>query len=219
MQLRGYRVGRYVAIKISRADTTALGKELKIHQDLADYAQKFQTKTQSTIDTNSGPIVQLLGHFIHKGPNGSHLCLLFEPMGATANTMLEQMRGPGYYKSPIPLWLAKSLAKQLLLGLDFLHSCGIAHGDVQPGNLLFAAKDLNDPDEKILTQAEDELSISKPIQRKDGKADKWAPRYLCSTKSLAEYVALDEHVVIKLSDLGAGECVCRTQSSPFVSNN
>ena len=46
------------------------------------------------------------------------------------------------------------MLRQILLGLDFLHSHGVAHGDLQPGNILFSTKDLSKMTEKDLVLPE-----------------------------------------------------------------
>ena len=76
---------------------------------------------------------------------------------------------------------ALSNAPQSLQALAFLHENGIAHGDFQPGNMLFALDDIDSNPEGVLRQEENvqATSISPPVQRLDGKQDKRAPRYLC----------------------------------------
>lgn len=91
--------------------------------------------------------------------------------------------------------MAKSILKQSLEALAFLHRNGIAHGDFQPGNILFTLKDLNSTPEEVLRQEEnvEAESISPPVQRLDGKQDKWAPRYLCVAQPLSPY----SHITLK----------------------
>ncbi|KAI5860175.1 putative serine protein kinase [Durotheca rogersii] len=153
-------------------------------------------------------ITQLLSEFQHHGPNGIHNCLVFEPMGPSVNTMVEEL--PQFkprkwdMKVRYPPQMAKSILKQSLLALAFLHENGIAHGDLQPGNMLFTLNDIDSKPEDIIQQEEDELaeSISPPVQRLDGKEDKWAPRYLCMAQPLVPYTNYTEGFKIKLSDMG-----------------
>lgn len=155
-------------------------------------------------------ITQLLGEFEHRGPNGIHKCLVFEPMGPSVNTMVEELpqfkhrrRGMKIRYSP---QMAKSILKQSLQALAFLHENGIAHGDFQPGNILFALGDINSEPEDVLRQKGNvqARSISPPVQRLDGKQDKWAPRYLCVAQPLAPFTYYTEGFKIKLSDMGGG---------------
>ncbi|KAH7121644.1 serine protein kinase [Dactylonectria macrodidyma] len=153
-------------------------------------------------------ITQLLDEFEHHGPNGIHKCLVFEPMGPSANTMVEELpqfkpRKRGM-KIRYPPQMAKAILKQCLQALAFLHENDIAHGDLQPGNMLFALDDIDSKPEDVLRQVEDveARSISSPVERLDGKQDKWAPPYLCIAQPLAPFTSHAEGFRVKLSDLG-----------------
>lgn len=156
-------------------------------------------------------VTQLLGEFEHRGPNGVHRCLVFEPMGPSVNTMVEEL--PQFkprmrdMKIRYPLQMAKSILKQSLQALAFLHENGIAHGDFQPGNILFTLDDVDSTPEDVLRQEEDvqdELNFSL-VQRLDGKQDKWAPRYLCVAQPLVPSTCYAEGFKVKLSDMGGGQ--------------
>lgn len=166
-------------------------------------------------------ITRVLGEFEHRGPNGVHKCLVFEPMGPSVNTMVEELpqfnpRRRGM-KVRYPLWMAKSILKQSLQALAFLHENGIAHGDFQPGNILFTLNDIDSTPEHVLRQEEDmqARSISPPVQRLDGKGDKWAPRYLCIAQPLVPFTCYAEGFKVKLSDTGGGESLPFRSSGPF----
>ena len=156
-------------------------------------------------------ITRVLDEFEHRGPNGVHKCLVFEPMGPSVNSMVEELPQfnprKRWMKVRYPLWMAKSILKQSLQALAFLHENGIAHGDFQPGNILFTLNNIDSTPEDVLRQEEDiqaEL-ISPPVQRLDGKEDKWAPRYLCVAQSLVPFTCYTEGFKVKLSDMGGGE--------------
>jgi serine/threonine protein kinase len=106
-------------------------------------------------------------------------------------------------RSRYPKAMAKTILKHTLSGLAFLHKHGIVHGDVQPGNLLFAISDLRSISEERLHQ--DQTKISKPLCRRDGKFDPWGPKYLALGQPLYKYVDLGPNMTIKLSDLGSGK--------------
>jgi serine/threonine protein kinase len=156
-------------------------------------------------------ITKLLGEFEHQGPNGIHKCLVFEPMGPSVNSMVEELpqfkpRRRGM-KIRYPPQTAKSILKQSLQALAFLHGNGIAHGDFQPGNMLFSLEDIGSKREDILQQQEGSRqfeSISPPVERLDDKQDNWAPRYLCVAQPLAPFTYYGEGFTIKLSDMGGG---------------
>jgi non-specific serine/threonine protein kinase len=102
--------------------------------------------------------------------------------------------------------MAKRILKQSLQALAFLHKHDIAHGDFQPGNILFALDEINSTSEDELRQVEDakSKSISPPVERLDGKHDIRAPRYLCIAQPLTSFTLTTEDLRIKLSDMGGG---------------
>nr|AFO69294.1 serine protein kinase [Epichloe gansuensis] len=188
----------YVALKILIAEASGQANEVRILRHIAGAAPAEGQRH----------ITQLLGEFEHRGPNGTHKCLVFEPMGPSVNTMVEEL--PQFnprrreMKVRYPPDMAKSILKQSLQALAFLHSNGVAHGDFQPGNMLFSLQDLDSVAEDGLRQEEDvqARSISPPVQRLDGKEDVWAPRYLCIAQPLASFTCHDRGFKIKLSDMG-----------------
>ena len=85
-------------------------------------------------------------------------------MGPSANTMVEELpqfkpRKRGM-KIRYPPSMARSILKQSLQALAFLHEHGIAYGDFQPGNILFSLANINSASEDELRQVEDVESIS-----------------------------------------------------------
>jgi len=56
------------------------------------------------------------------GPNGTHECLVLELLGPSVADYLD-----AHLMERLPGKLAKTIAKQALLGLCFLHERGIAH--------------------------------------------------------------------------------------------
>ncbi|KAF4956232.1 hypothetical protein FSARC_11631 [Fusarium sarcochroum] len=186
---------RYVALKILVSDIEPPSYELQILHHLAKVAPNDGTHH----------VTQLLAEFEHHGPNGIHKCLVFEPMGSSVNSMVEELpqfkhRKPGV-KIRYPPQMAKNILKQALQGLVFLHQHGVAQGDFQPGNMLFALKNIDAQDESVLHQDVTEM-ISPPVERLDGKQDKWAPRYLYIAQPLSSFVDTAQDLKIKLSDMG-----------------
>jgi len=76
--------------------------------------------------------VQLLDHFDHHGPNGRHVCLVLEVLGQNLLWLIKKYNHRG-----IPMNLVKVISRQMLIGLNFLHTkCTIIHTDIKPENFL-----------------------------------------------------------------------------------
>ncbi len=116
----------------------------------------------------------LLEKFKRQGPNGSHTCLVFDVMGPSAASMIELLpvNQPRFSERARYLaWMAKSMLRQALLGLDYLRQNEIIHGDFQSGNLFFSVDELDSVEEARLSQNLGPDSVTEPVRRLDGKKD------------------------------------------------
>jgi len=76
--------------------------------------------------------VQLLDDFKISGVNGTHVCMVFEVLG---HNLLKFIIRSNYQGIPLPN--VKLIMKQVLEGLDYMHSkCKIIHTDIKPENVL-----------------------------------------------------------------------------------
>ncbi|KAG9233967.1 kinase-like domain-containing protein [Amylocarpus encephaloides] len=127
-------------------------------------------------------------------------------MGPSTASMVEYLPKPLVSKigrrDRYPIWIAKSILRQDLLGIDFLHQSGISHGDLQPGNLLFSVAALYLWTRFVYRNKKSILLSLQPIERQDRKVDLWAPKYLAVNQLLTEFVDLNPNFVIKISDMG-----------------
>ncbi|KAH6912418.1 kinase-like domain-containing protein [Coprinopsis sp. MPI-PUGE-AT-0042] len=78
-------------------------------------------------------VLQLLDSFVHQGPNGEHLCVVTEVSGPNLATFLWAL-APEEELTPE---LARAFVLHLAKGVEYLHSCGIIHGDLHLGNMLY----------------------------------------------------------------------------------
>lgn len=68
-------------------------------------------------------VLHLLDQFKHTGPNGDHVCFVFDVLGQHMD-----FQAAKYEDGKLPIKAVKRITRQLLLGLDFLHrECGIIH--------------------------------------------------------------------------------------------
>ncbi|ANQ07789.1 Protein kinase domain-containing protein [Plasmodium coatneyi] len=77
-------------------------------------------------------VVSFIDSFEHKGPNGTHVCMVFEFMGPNLLSLIKH-----YDYKGIPLNLVRKIATHVLIGLQYLHDvCKIIHSDIKPENVL-----------------------------------------------------------------------------------
>ncbi|KAF5931100.1 hypothetical protein HYC85_031973 [Camellia sinensis] len=115
---------RYVALKVQKSAqhyTEAAMDEITILKQIAE-GDPDDKKC----------VVKLLDHFKHSGPNGQHVCMVFEYLGDNLLTLIKFSDYRG-----VPLHMVKEICFHILVGLDYLHSqLSIIHTDLKPENIL-----------------------------------------------------------------------------------
>ncbi|XP_057678369.1 SRSF protein kinase 1-like isoform X1 [Corythoichthys intestinalis] len=82
-------------------------------------------------------VVQMLDDFKISGVNGTHVCMVFEVLG---HHLLKWIIKSNYQGLPLPC--VKSIIRQVLQGLDYLHTkCQIIHTDIKPENILMSVEE------------------------------------------------------------------------------
>ncbi|XP_037534496.1 SRSF protein kinase 1b isoform X2 [Nematolebias whitei] len=122
---------RFVAMKVVKSaehyTETALD-EIKLLKSVRNTDPK---------DPNREKVVQLLDDFKISGVNGTHVCMVFEVLGYH---LLKWIIKSNYQGLPLPC--VKSIIRQVLQGLDYLHTkCKIIHTDVKPENILLTVNE------------------------------------------------------------------------------
>lgn len=84
---------------------------------------------------------RMTDYFEHVGPNGTHVCMVFDVLGENLLSLMEWYEYRG-----IPLPIVKAIAEQVLIGLEHIHSIDIIHTDLKPENVLLAS-----PKHKIIS--------------------------------------------------------------------
>ncbi|KAI4827098.1 hypothetical protein KUCAC02_030522 [Chaenocephalus aceratus] len=118
--------GRFVALKVVKSaqtfTETALD-EIKLLKCVRDIDPK---------DPNRETIVHLIDDFRITTANGEHVCMVLEVLG---HQVLRWIVKSNYTGLPLPC--VKSILRQVLQGLDYLHTkCKIIHADIKPENIL-----------------------------------------------------------------------------------
>uniref|UniRef100_A0A0D6QYT8 non-specific serine/threonine protein kinase n=1 Tax=Araucaria cunninghamii TaxID=56994 RepID=A0A0D6QYT8_ARACU len=115
---------RYVALKVQKSAqhyTEAAMDEITILKQIAE----------GDADDKKC-VVKLLDHFKHTGPNGQHVCMVFEFLGDNLLTLIKYHDYKG-----MPLHMVKEICFYVLVGLDYLHhQLSIIHTDLKPENIL-----------------------------------------------------------------------------------
>ncbi|XP_022850658.1 SRSF protein kinase 1-like isoform X2 [Olea europaea var. sylvestris] len=115
---------RYVALKVQKSAlhyTEAAMDEIAILKQIAEGDPE-----------DKKCVVKLLDHFKHSGPNGQHVCMVFEYLGDNLLTLIKYSEYRG-----LPLHMVKEICFHILVGLDYLHrQLSIIHTDLKPENIL-----------------------------------------------------------------------------------
>ncbi|KAK2898206.1 SRSF protein kinase 3 isoform X2 [Channa argus] len=123
---------RFVALKVVKSaphyTETALD-EIKLLRCVRD---------SDPSDPHRETVVQLIDDFKISGVNGVHVCMVLEVLG---HQLLKWIIKSNYMG--LPLVCVKTIIRQVLQGLDYLHTkCKIIHTDIKPENILLEVDEI-----------------------------------------------------------------------------
>ena len=128
-------------------------------------------------------------------------------MGPSVQSMsMDRVSGEAYVEDQskrFTLPAVRTMLYQALLGLDFIHSKGLVHGDFHSGNWLFSVRDMSMVPVEDLSQFQGRISA--PVRRLDGSIVPGDPCYLTIDEPLHEWIAMGNDFQFKLSDLGSAK--------------
>ncbi|EFW22194.1 conserved hypothetical protein [Coccidioides posadasii str. Silveira] len=108
-------------------------------------------------------IVQtLLDSFTLSGPNGTHRCLVTD----AARVSIHVAKDMAYHRL-LQLEVARAIASQLILALQFVHAQGIVHGDLHAGNILLHLP----PNIRSMTREQLYINVERPDEEPVVRAD------------------------------------------------
>lgn len=105
---------RHVALKILVAAASENSSEGKILRALGSGHPEHPGRAY---------VLSLLDEFFVNGPNGRHLCVVSEAAGCSVAKSKETSTTWKF-----PANVARVIGARVLLGLDYIHSCGVVHG-------------------------------------------------------------------------------------------
>ncbi|KAF5383895.1 hypothetical protein D9757_007384 [Collybiopsis confluens] len=159
------RMNRHVALKIVKSApryTQSALDEIKLLQRIITSSTPPQSQppgsplSPSQIHPGRSHVISFLDHFRHHGPNGTHVCMVFEVLGESLLPLIKRHITKG-----VPMNLVRQIAKQILLGLDYMHRCcGIIHTDLKPENVLIVIDNV----EAVINAELEKSKVDEPVQ-------------------------------------------------------
>ncbi|KAL0930689.1 serine/threonine protein kinase [Colletotrichum truncatum] len=131
----------FLALKVLSAESYGAEKDI--------FEREILIRLRSGDSTYLGykHVCHLVDDFEHKGPNGNHICLVFEVFGETLRSF-----GAWFPESMIPNQVMRRFTIQLLLALDYAHHYKVIHTGISFYFLLYCTLlEVHDSNSRLLS--------------------------------------------------------------------
>ncbi|KAF7457595.1 Protein kinase domain protein [Cryptosporidium felis] len=141
-----YRQAAYDEIDIlSATKNHADGEEWK--ESLNRHLESCLEDLTHPISENFNGVVGFFDFFEVSGPNGQHVCMVFEVLGPNILQLISL-----YDYKGVPIDTVRKIAVHSLIGLDYLHRiCGVIHTDIKPENIVVSSSPIPLVDFKVVS--------------------------------------------------------------------
>ena len=160
---------QYVALKICIAQAS--------YDNLRETTVLAYLQQRPSTHPGRSHISFLIDEFEVDGPNGSHVCLVYEVTGSNLGNLhmsCKRLRGR----------VVRNMARQLIQTVAYLHSEGICHGDLTPMNITLKIPKLDGWSEAEIYERFGTPQIEDLFTRKRKPLPKGVPRYVVQPAGL-----------------------------------
>lgn len=142
----------------------------KNHASGEEWRESLNRHLESCIENFTRPfsrnfngVVGFIDYFEVSGPNGQHVCMVFEVLGPNILQLISL-----YDYKGVPIDIVRKIAAHSLIGLDYLHRiCGVIHTDIKPENIVVSSSSIPMVDFRVINTEEKYDADSSNIKESD----------------------------------------------------
>ncbi|KAK3705099.1 hypothetical protein LTR37_013466 [Vermiconidia calcicola] len=179
---------RYAALKILKAEETEACSELSVLERITEL--RTDHPGQKHVRT-------LIDQFSIRGPNGCHICLVTDVAGPSLHD-LYNIVGAGFIAGARRLRTenARSVIKQVVDAVDFLHSNKICHGDLTISNVLLKLESMDSWTEEEVYQRLGTPNKVVLTTASGSEPSKSGPQYIVENANMPDATCLTNDILL-----------------------